>query len=339
MCADCLPRIADCHAVHHRPDLELGSRQVTGFVTLTADPTKEPLMTMFPTEPHGSVTTRRSRRCSGFLASARVLLAVSLLSPALARDSLAQGEVDRMRLTANGASCQPRDSRVPVLIVGTYHMANPGLDQFNLKADDILSPRRQREVAAVAEALARFQPTHVAVEWPATDSAFAGRYSAYREGKLTLTANEVDQLGFRIAKLAGLARVDAIDFNLGLEAGSLEPFVRSNPDHARRMQRLQVFGGEAVTIMGEWLGSGTVAQMLSRMNTRETLYLTHLPYLHYMLPVGDPGNNAGAEVVAQWYRRNLHIFANLFRLTTTGSRVLVLYGQGHVPLLRDFAAK
>ncbi|MEN6310254.1 MAG: hypothetical protein ABFD80_01805, partial [Acidobacteriota bacterium] len=30
-----------------------------------------------------------------------------------------------------------------MLIVGTFHMANPGHDIFNAKADDVLSPKRQ----------------------------------------------------------------------------------------------------------------------------------------------------------------------------------------------------
>ncbi len=269
----------------------------------------------------------------------RAVAALALLSLGVAQYGHAQGEIDRMRETARRTRCGPGVSRVPVLIIATYHMANPGLDQFNLKADDILSPKRQREVEAAAASIARFRPTRVAVEWPAGDSALARRYAEYREGRLVLTANEVDQLGFRIAKLAGLTTIDPIDFQLGLETDLLGPLAQANAGHAARLRRLEAFGGEAMELMGSWLSEGTVSQMLARMNTDETLYLTHLPYLHYMLPIGEPGNNAGAEVVAQWYRRNLHIFANLFRLATPGSRIVVLYGQGHVPLLRDFAGQ
>jgi hypothetical protein len=34
----------------------------------------------------------------------------------------------------------------PILVLGTYHMANPGLDSYNVEADDVLSPRRQQEI-------------------------------------------------------------------------------------------------------------------------------------------------------------------------------------------------
>lgn len=34
-----------------------------------------------------------------------------------------------------------------VLVLGVYHMANPGRDVANLEADDVLSTRRQTEIA------------------------------------------------------------------------------------------------------------------------------------------------------------------------------------------------
>jgi len=44
----------------------------------------------------------------------------------------------------------------------------------------------------------------------------------------------------------------------------------------------------------------------------------------------------GADMVAEWHRRNLRMFAKLSRLTGPGERILVLYGQGHAYLLREF---
>ncbi len=49
-------------------------------------------------------------------------------------------------------------------MVGTYHFDSPGLDLHNPKVDDVLKPRRQRELDALAEALATFRPTKIMVE-------------------------------------------------------------------------------------------------------------------------------------------------------------------------------
>ena len=49
-------------------------------------------------------------------------------------------------------------------MLGTYHMASPGRDIFNMQADDVLAATRQAEIVQVIEVLRRFHPTKVAVE-------------------------------------------------------------------------------------------------------------------------------------------------------------------------------
>ena len=52
---------------------------------------------------------------------------------------------------------------IQVMILGSYHMDSPGLDQVNIQVDDVTQPKRQREIAALVEQLVRFAPTKVAV--------------------------------------------------------------------------------------------------------------------------------------------------------------------------------
>src|SRR2546430_15130549 len=58
----------------------------------------------------------------------------------------------------------PPPARAEVLVLGVYHMSNPGHDIFNMQADDVLAPKRQAEIAQVMAVLKRFQPTKIAVE-------------------------------------------------------------------------------------------------------------------------------------------------------------------------------
>ena len=37
------------------------------------------------------------------------------------------------------------DARPEVLVLGTYHMSNPGHDVYNMQADDVLSARRSKK--------------------------------------------------------------------------------------------------------------------------------------------------------------------------------------------------
>ncbi len=99
-----------------------------------------------------------------------------------------------------------------LLIVGTPHFGNPGRDVINTQVPDVLTPERQAEIEALVEKLAAFRPTRVAVEWSADKQArLDQRYADYRAGRYTLSPNEIDQIGLRLAARLNLARVDAVD--------------------------------------------------------------------------------------------------------------------------------
>ena len=57
----------------------------------------------------------------------------------------------------------PGDKPV-VLLIGAFHMANPGRDVFNMQVDEVLAPQRQREIRECVEHLKGFRPTKVALE-------------------------------------------------------------------------------------------------------------------------------------------------------------------------------
>src|SRR2546425_13198219 len=59
---------------------------------------------------------------------------------------------------------EPHAARAEVLVLGVYHMANPGHDIINTQADDVLAPKRQAEIAQVIEVLKRFHPSKIAIE-------------------------------------------------------------------------------------------------------------------------------------------------------------------------------
>jgi hypothetical protein len=78
-----------------------------------------------------------------------------------------------------------------VLVLGVYHMANPGRDVVNMQADDVLAETRQSEIAEVIEVLRGFNPTRIAVEAPFYDSdVISARFRDYVNGEHELSRNE-----------------------------------------------------------------------------------------------------------------------------------------------------
>lgn len=233
----------------------------------------------------------------------------------------------------------PVIEKIPVMLLGTYHFSNPGADAFNLKADDVLAPKRQAEIEEVVKKLASFRPTKICIEQPFGDSVTLARYQQYRLGALELRRNEEEQIGFRLANLLGHENIYPIDVRMGLDFDALGTVVQANPaKHAPRMAELEKLGNQAVAIMDKWLKEGTVSQMLYKMNDRAYLDLSYQLYLQVFLPMAEGNNFAGPDLVADWNHRNLRIFSNLHQINCQpGDRVLVIFGQGHVPLLERIA--
>jgi len=243
-----------------------------------------------------------------------------------------------------------RAAPVPVLVVGTYHMNNPGRDVQNLEADDVLSPGRQTEIEAVVKGLASLAPTRVCVEVPWTDPdqevAVAGarkeggydrRYPEYVRGELPPDRNEVYQLGFRLAKTLGHDRVYAVDVGsphggyrwdlvVGFaEANGMSPVLEMSE------------GGVGLLMQASQakLAELSVGDYLRYMNQPERLLGMHRGYVDGDALISANGEYAGPDAMAAWYGRNVRIFSNVARIAEPGDRIVVLFGAGHAHYLRQ----
>ncbi len=228
--------------------------------------------------------------------------------------------------TARAADPAP----VQVVVLGTFHMSNPGKDLHNQHVDDMLSAPRQEQIAALVEALARFAPTRVVVEWPA--QTVAERYPKYLAGTLAPSRNEVVQLGFRLGKLAK-ASVEGIDVEGDFPYGPVEEWAKA---HGRKgeLDEVGAVVERQLAAMQKALDEGGVAGELRFLNEPAGISGGHAFY-RSMLRYGAGNDQPGAALVAAWYRRNLELCARIAQSARPGDRIVVLYGAGHLPLLRQ----
>ncbi len=219
---------------------------------------------------------------------------------------------------------------VEVVILGTFHMSNPGRDLHNQKVDDMLKPERQAQIAAVAEALARFAPTRIAVEWPA--ATVQERYPRYLAGTLSPSSNEVVQLGFRLGKLSK-APVEGIDVEGEFPFGPVEEWATA---HGRKgeIDGLGAVVDQTMAEMQKALDSGGVAGELRFLNQPAEIARGHQFY-RGMLRYGAGTDQPGVALVSAWYRRNLELCARIAQSAKPGDRIVVMYGAGHLALLRQ----
>lgn len=219
-----------------------------------------------------------------------------------------------------------------VMILGVFHFHNPNADYAQFEGIDVLTAQRQREIEAVSRGLARFRPTRIALERPVAEAdSLQADYERYREGAFELTRNEIHQLGFRLA--AGLEhdRLYPVDHLQGMRLDSVLAWAEEHDPEF--VERFDGYIGEIVALFDRMQAEETIAENLRFMNVPDHVRRTHEPYA-VQATVGTAANQVGARIVADWYERNLKIFANLARVSRPGDRVLLIIGAGHTPILR-----
>lgn len=231
---------------------------------------------------------------------------------------------------------------VEVMVLGTWHFANPGQDLNNIQAEDVLTKRRQAELTRIVDVLATFRPTKVMVEKVAKQPDLVDEaYGLYTTADLTKTRNERVQLGYRLAHQLGLTAVYAIDEQPGPQEPDYFPF-----DKVTAWAAANGKSGQLDAVMGKAADASKEFQAKqSRQTLAESLigfndaagFQSRIDTYYGMLPFGDAEDQPGAQLNAMWYLRNAKIFAKLMSVSAPGDRVLVIYGAGHNYWLRHFA--
>jgi hypothetical protein len=234
------------------------------------------------------------------------------------------------------ATHQASIGKPEILVLGVYHMSNPGRDIFNMKADDVLAPKRQREITQLIEVLKNFQPTKVAIESDPYGPR-VGQYADYLAGKRTLTSNEIEQLGFRLAKEMGHKTIYPVDVDGDFPWPRVVNYAKGS-GRSKEMDAIMSEIGIMVKAQDQYLASHTVLETLLYMNA-DAKVADDMGFYFREAHLGEPGDWPGADLVSDWFRRNMRIYSNVTRLVDSpNERILVIYGNGHLGWLRHIVA-
>jgi hypothetical protein len=220
-----------------------------------------------------------------------------------------------------------------VMLIGLWHFDNPGLDAVKVKPIDVMRPAEQKYLQDLTVQLAAFKPTRVLLEYPtSSDAVMNQRYQDFVAGKFELKVNEIYQLGFRIAKAAGLNRVEGMDVRGGPSDDALWKHLMQDPALSAEFKDM------------------IAAMSVNQQKQHDTLSLRELLLLHneerfdrdnqsfylWLNTIGtDSAPYLGADAAAHWWQRNFRMYAHIQRAAQPGGRVLVIAGQGHTAVMRD----
>ncbi|CAN5668253.1 hypothetical protein BH10BAC3_BH10BAC3_41000 [soil metagenome] len=234
---------------------------------------------------------------------------------------------------------QGKDSLPAVFLIGSFHFQYYNKDEYKVdksKQVDILSDEKQKELKALLDYISLFKPTKICIEAPSKWDAMS-KYRLYKSGKKELEKDEIQQVVFRLMEKFNLDTVYNIDANSiadeltdNKDSLIIRPYIDSifknytfspNPNYTKW---LDYETGLSLSI--------PLFEYFKYLNSQKRF---ERDYGYYLQGDFKNGRYDGADALATyWYDRNLRIFRNIQRITTSPKdRILVLYGAGHISIL------
>ena len=201
-------------------------------------------------------------------------------------------------------------------------------------------PKRQTEINDLLEKLARFNPTKIAIEGQYKSTRWPDLYQKYLAGDYNFGRNEIEQIGFQLARRLNLKTVYPVDFPMYMSGLTDSEIEEPKPKPAASEAKVPEPASVAQPLSGEdkLLHRLTVTEYFRHLNDDQRIQNGNASYMQMLLPNDDPAIYARVDLVANWYKRNLRIFANLSRITDFGNdRIFLIIGSGHLKILRGFA--
>jgi hypothetical protein len=251
---------------------------------------------------------------------------------------------------------QPAVGQVPaaptsILMVGCPHLTQ--LYKSDNPNSDMLSARRQAELATVCTQVEKYRPDGIMIEeLPERQPQIDSLYHLYQQGKLDLSTmpggrSEMYQLGFVLGKRLGLSRIYCVN-----SPGGTSQSILHEGQNIELYEQATTRWREYTRPIEQKLVNGelTVPQFLHVLNQPATLQGLH--HLVYRTPARvingtlkpDPMVDAafinpkyvGAEFISVIYNRDLKIYSNIVttQMATKHNRLLLVIGARHSASLR-----
>jgi len=238
------------------------------------------------------------------------------------------------------------DKELPqVLLVGTFHMIYWDQDAYKTAPEnrlDVLDEARQKEMQELVDYIARFRPNKIFVEDFNKDNILMNNYRAYRKGDYQLTADEIDQIVYRLMERLELDTVYGVDertIRLDLmENENTKEYVTNlskEIDKAFKDSEIGKKYFEMYEIEDKYLLRAPLLEYFKFLNSAE--YQRRGLYTLFAGIVDTGGTQAADLISIGQVSRNIRILQHISRnITSPDDRVLILFGSSHTEFFKIF---
>ena len=239
-------------------------------------------------------------------------------------------------------SAYAQQRKTKILLIGTFHFNNPGLDVHNEPDFDALNLSVQKELELISKKIAVFKPTKFFVEYETyKQQKLDSLYNLYLENKYFdfikknyptkkyYSQGEIFQLAFRAGKASNLKTLNGIDC-----IGNHFPYDSMKNEMKKANQDDLLKSMETFPVNST---SKSLITRLINLNTSKSRKENSSWYIKYANRAGETNNFVGAYLASEWYKRNLYMYSLVQKLTTPlDEKVVLLLGWGHISIIEEF---
>ncbi len=241
-------------------------------------------------------------------------------------------------ITFNLSSAQAKKKQI--LLIGTFHFANPGNDIAKTKTFNVMSEKSQKELETISDKIKKFGPDKIFVEWKFTKQTELDKfYNKNTDSLFKKDANEITQLALRTAKKLNHKKLYGIDYRNRFSYDSLMISMdKANQKNLkeRTAELMKKFEND----QNERISRSTLTELILYYNENEADKDNLQWYFEVANRTGNSDDFTGASLVANWYKRNLYMYSLVQKLTESkDDKIMVLVGAGHAAMFRQFIEK
>jgi len=240
-----------------------------------------------------------------------------------------------------------------VMILGVFHFGDNADIRQEKHDADILSKKRQQEIAVLLNMLKEYKPTKIMFESDRieNDSISNVQYKKFLSGEFDISKHRSEeyQIGFRLAKMMKHNRIYCIDAmpwdfcsNVDMEsiagATSYEK-VQQSLSTQRQFERLSRYDTKPLeNLMDSLKNEMTLVEYFRILNHPKYSEKITGTYLTGWTLTGAGSNYFGADHWANLMRRDIRIFSNVYDISDFDNeeRLLLIIGATHVWALKQF---
>lgn len=238
-------------------------------------------------------------------------------------------------ISINITAQQAASAKVKILLLGSIHFTPSTQDAYQNKTVDVASPQGQAQLEQLRVQLSRFAPNQICVEVPVKGQArIDSQYHQYLNGQYKLGTDEIDQIGYPLAKRLNLSTLTCVNYRGSFDLDAVNTYAKEHNQTAR-LDSLNQFATGVMTNVVRVQQERSIPDLFRFINTKAELTKNAAIYTEYATRIGQESAYPGTDLVANWYSTNLHIYTNILRaIRPTDKAIMVLFGYGHITILK-----